>query len=237
MKKNLISGVILLLPVAITIWVVVFLVDLLTDPFIEHAKNLINFFGLPKDKTLLIIICRIVILIVLFFFTLLLGFLGSRFIFRWLEKKINKVLMKIPLINSVYKACRDIVSAILSDKKKLISRVVVVPFPCNESRAIGLVTGNAPHAIQIKSQENHPDEVIKAVFIPTSPHPISGFLLLTQEKYLRPVDISLEDIFKFLISCGTFIPEEKHHEESHPIPSKDEPGKSKSPHVHRKETV
>lgn len=228
MKKNLISGLILLLPVAITAMILIFLVDLFTTPFLIYMENVLTFFGnifnidLTQHHTTLLILSRICILIFLFFFLILLGFLGNWIFFHFLVKKMHQFMLKIPLINTVYRVCKDIVNAILSDKKKIFSRVVVVPFPCSESRALGLITGKAPHGVQDPSQS---PEILKSVFIPTSPHPISGFLLLTEEKYLNTIDISVEDAFKYLISCGIFTPERNEkakkspHEESNPFPS------------------
>jgi len=219
MKKNLISGLILLLPVTITCIAIFFLVDLLTTPFLGYMKDLLKFFGgifnydLAKHHTLLLIMSRVFILIFLFFFVIILGFLGNRLFFHFLVKKMHEIMLKIPLIKTIYRVCKDIIGAVLSDKKKIFSRIVVVPFPCAESKTIGLVTGNAPHEIQKAKNATVPSDIIKSVFVPTSPHPISGFLLLTEEKYLKAIDITLEDAFKFLISCGIFVPSKTNENE------------------------
>lgn len=212
MRKNLLSGLILLLPITITVIVVAFLVDLLTAPFLEYMENFFTFIGnmlelnVVHHRTFLVIISRITVLGLLFLLVLVLGFLGNRIFFHWLVKTVHVILMKIPLFNSIYKICRDIIVAILSDKQKLFSRIVTVSFPHKESKAIGLVSGNAPIEVQEKCHELHPEDVVKTVFIPTSPHPISGFLLLVEEKHLKSCDMSMEDAFKFLISCGIFVP-------------------------------
>lgn len=122
---------------------------------------------------------------------------------------MHAIMLKIPLINSIYKVCRDIIEAIFSEKKKLFSRVVTVPFPSQASRALGLVTGNAPSEVQHANISDQPEQILKTVFVATSPHPISGFLLLAEDKHLKALDLSVEDAFKFLISCGIFTPD--HH--------------------------
>lgn len=212
MRKNLLSGLIILLPIAITLWFIRFFVDLLTNPFMVHVQNLLliitdRHFSLANHQTLLIITSRIAILILLFFFVLALGYLGKKIVFNWAVKKIHLLMFKIPLINSIYRACKDIISAVFSDENKIFNRVVAVPFPCKESRTLGLVAGIAPKEIQDKLPKSPTNAPMKVVFIATSPHPTSGFLLLTHEDQLTTLDISLEDAFKFLISCGVYLPE------------------------------
>lgn len=212
MKKNLLSGLALLLPLAVTVFIFVFLVDLLTTPFLSNVKDIITFFSagyvdFSKHSTFLILISRTLILITLFFAVFLLGFLGKRIIFHYFVNMFHKWMMKIPLINKIYKGTRDIIMALLSEDKKIFSRVVAVPFPNEHSRAIGLVTGNAPFKLEGKDNSPVPAErTLKSVFVATSPHPLSGFLLLTEEKYLTRIDFSVEDAFKYLISCGVYAP-------------------------------
>ena len=212
MRKNLLSGLIILLPVAITLWFIRLFVDILTDPFMLHVQNFMLFitarhFSLSNHPTLLIATSRIAILALLFIFVLLLGYLGKKIVFNWAVKKIHLLMFKIPLINSVYRACKDIISAVFSDENKIFNRVVAVPFPSKESRTIGFVAGVAPKDIQDKLPKSPTNAPMKVIFIATSPHPTSGFLLLTHEDALISLDISLEDAFKFLISCGVFLPE------------------------------
>lgn len=211
MRKNLFSGLILLLPVAITFWIARILIDILTDPFMAHVQNIILFvsdrhISVANHQGLLIFISRAFILIFLFFFVLLLGYLGKKIIFAWAMKKFHIMLLRIPLINSIYRTCKDIISAVFSEENKVFNRVVAVPFPCKESRTLGLVAGIAPKEIREKLPKSPTNAPMKVVFIATSPHPTSGFLLLTHEDQLINLDLTLEDAFKFLISCGVFVP-------------------------------
>ena len=212
MRKNLFSGLAILLPIAITLWVILFIVDLLTAPFITHMETLLLFltdtrYTWADHPTLLLVLSRTMILLLIFVITLILGYLGKKIFFHWLIKQLHILLLKLPLVNSIYKACKDITSAIFSDEKKIFNRVVAVPFPCKESQSLGLVSGSAPEEIQRKLPPSPTGQPMKVVFVATSPHPTSGFLLLTHEDQLITVDISLEDTFKWLISCGLFLPE------------------------------
>lgn len=212
MKKNLISGLIFLLPITVTVILIGFIVDVLTAPFLGHVENILRFFGdnysvdFEYHTTALVLLSRIIILILLFLCVLILGFLGKKIFFNWIIKMMDNLMLRIPLIKTVYKASRDIILAVLAENKKFFSRVVLAPFPNEEARAFGLVTGNAPFQVQPAESEEQPERKLKSVFVPTSPHPISGFLLLVEERHLKPIDITVEDLFKFLISCGIFIP-------------------------------
>ncbi|MCH9621106.1 MAG: hypothetical protein S4CHLAM20_05220 [Chlamydiia bacterium] len=213
MRKNLLSGLILLLPVAVTIFIFVFLVDLLTAPFLENVKDIIKFFtqsyvDFDYHNTSLILLSRGLILLALFFGVLLLGYLGNKLFFHFFMKMIHSWMMKIPLINRIYKGTRDIVIALFSQDRKIFSRVVAVPFPNEQSKTIGLVTGNAPIELTPSDQSKEaPMNTLKSVFVATSPHPLSGFLLLTEEKHLQRIDFTVEDAFKYLISCGVYSPQ------------------------------
>ncbi len=212
MRKNLLSGLIILLPITITLWLIRFFIDVLTNPFLGYVQNFLLFvsdlrLNLANHQTLLIFISRVLILIFLFIFVLLLGYLGKKIFFHWFVKKVHLLILRIPLINSIYRACKDIISAVFSDDEKMFNRVVAVPFPFENSRTLGLVAGVAPIEIRNKLPPSKTNAPMKVIFIATSPHPTSGFLLLTHEDQLINLDISLEDAFKFLISCGIYLPE------------------------------
>ena len=202
MKKNLISGIILLLPITVTIIVITFIVDLLTAPFLSHVETFLKWFGdsysvdFEYHTMALIIVSRILILLVIFFCILLLGFLAKRIFFNWIINMMDNLMMRIPLIKTIYKSCRDIIIAVFADNKKFFSRVVIAPFPNDKARAFGLVTGNAPFQAHSKESHGQIERQLKSVFIPTSPHPISGFLLLVEDRHLQPIDISIEDLFR-----------------------------------------
>jgi uncharacterized membrane protein len=115
----------------------------------------------------------------------------------------NNVLYKIPFINTVYKVSRDIFTAIFSsDGKKAFKRPVMIPFPCKPNFCLGFEAGQVAEECQQKV--NVP---LTSVFAPTAPHPISGFLFLIPTADVHSIDMSNEEVVKFLVSCGTILPE------------------------------
>ena len=207
MKKYFLMGIAFLLPFVITLFILIWVIDFLTNPFLSLTKDLILFF-LPMSYLFLeehhflgIILSRIFILLSLLFFTCFFGFLADKYIFSSCFSYLQKIFLKMPIIRAIYKICKDIASSTVSADAPLFQQTVLIPFPHQDSLALGLVVKEVPPCTQKET------DIEIAVFVPTSPHPISGFLLLTPKKWTKPVDLSTEEVFKYLISCGANSPE------------------------------
>ncbi|MCB1107497.1 MAG: DUF502 domain-containing protein [Chlamydiia bacterium] len=211
MKKTFIAGLATLLPITITIALVVFFVDLLTAPFTGIVEDIITEHGTTelaeKHKYILLIVSRIIVLVFFCILVLILGFLGRKIAFSWLINLSHRIFYKIPIIKTIYKISREISTSLFSNKgEKLFKGTVTVPFPHDKVRALGLLSGSPPQEIQDKKKS------LQSVFIPTAPHPISGFLVMYQEEDIQTTTIETEDLFKFLLSCGIYQPGEKPNE-------------------------
>lgn len=210
MKKHFFTGLIVLLPIAITLGVIVFLLDLLTAPFVGHVEEALRFiesflpFSFGKHPGLFIFVSRVFVLIGLFLLVLLLGFLGQRLFFNWIVKKTNNIILRIPILKTLYRVVYDIISAIFSERKTFFDKVVLAPFPFLGAKAVALVPGNAPKVMQPKNQD--PKKQLKACIVSSVPHPLSGFLLLIEDSLLITLDLNLEEVLKFLVSCGIYQP-------------------------------
>ncbi|MBS0620454.1 MAG: DUF502 domain-containing protein [Verrucomicrobia bacterium] len=216
MKKYLITGFITLLPLALTIIIAIWLFNLFTDPFAGLIESLIVTYqkslGLSVEKhvTLVNFLSRVCSLIFLFLLILFLGYCGRKFLLHYFLKFADKLFSRIPLVRTIYKLCNDLTQAILSDTAKTFKQTVLVPFPHPALHSIGFITAETPEIFRSQGQGTD-----LAIFVPTAPHPMSGFVLLCPKDYATPVPVSTEDAFKFLISCGVIHPGEQ-------IPSKKE---------------
>lgn len=213
MKKYFITGLIILLPMAVTAFILVFVIDLFTAPFAGIVHKVLIVLGqnlnyLQKHQTLLTFISRLVVLCLLFFAILTLGYLGSKIFKNLLQNIFDKLMLKIPIVKKIYKAVRDIVKTFFSSDRKAFEATVIVPFPSEKSYALGLQSGDAPKEALKKANIDLEKIGYKSVFVPTSPHPISGFLIMMNESDIKKVDVSTEEAFKFLISAGLFKPED-----------------------------
>ena len=207
MKKYFFTGLVIILPLALTIIILAFILDLLTEPFVDLVKALFAYYKeflgpLYDHPKLLLLVGRLTVLLLMCITIFILGILGRWFFFRYFHNKLNAILERIPIIRRIYRVTREITKSVFGENKKPFGKPVMIPFPHPQSIALGFETGGVPAGV--------PDEDMRSVFVPTSPHPISGFVLLTRSSDISTLPITPEEVLKFLVSCGTFHPGEKH---------------------------
>ncbi len=197
-------GLVILLPLAISFMIFFWLIELLTSPFLPLAEAvLLHIHFLEKEPHLTLFISRILVIIFLFCATFLTGWLTNKYIFSFFLQKMHIFFLKIPGLGSIYKFSKDLSKAVLNTETSPFQKAVLISFPNKESLALGLVIENVPK--EIKTADASIDI---AVFVPTAPHPISGFILMAPKKCTAPVDMTTEEVFKFIISCGVISPED-----------------------------
>lgn len=200
MRKCFLTGLVILLPVAVTFWVILFIVRLLTKPFMGLATTLLEKTPFATEVGLHTI-STISVLIFLFVFTLLLGLIARRFFFRGLIRLGDRILNRIPLVNKVYKTSKEIVQSLFSPKGQSLKQVVLFPFPNEDSYCLGLVAGQSPASCQTTTQHD-----FVSVFIPTTPNPMTGFLTMVPKSELIYLSMSSEEAIKYVISCAVIQP-------------------------------
>lgn len=203
MKKYFVTGIVILLPLTLTFAVLNFVFNILTEPFLGITKTLLarydllgsTFLFFSPDQTLTLA-SQVLILILLFLSTLLLGVIARWFLIYYLIRTWEYIIHKIPLVSTIYKTFQDIIKTFFSNNTSAFKQVVLVPFPNPETKSIGLLTCEHVEGIGDNSEE------MIAVFIPTTPNPTSGFLVMAKKSSVIPLDMSVEDAFKYIISCG-----------------------------------
>ncbi len=211
MKKYFITGLVILLPLVVTVAVIVFLVNLLTEPFVGVVSSIFNklhiinkgFLFLSPEQ-LIRYISKIIILILLFLITVVLGMITRWFLINAFFRFGDRILHRIPVVNTVYKTTQDIIKTLFVSDKKSFKQVVMVPFPRPDVFVLGLIARESP---EICSQAVGNDLV--SVLIPTTPNPTTGFLLMFKRSDIIPIDMRPEDAIKYIVSCGVIIPEVK----------------------------
>lgn len=204
MKKHFITGLVILLPLAVTIAVVVFVINFLTQPFVGVIETFLqNRPWYIKYHTLVDFALKLAFLFALFFFTVLLGFLTRMVIFKSLLSLYDYVLHRIPIIKTVYKATQQVIKTIFGSSSRSFKQVVMVPFPNPGSYCIGLVSSPAPPLCQKTLEKS-----LITVFVPTTPNPTSGFLMMYEENKVIYIDMKIEEAFKYIISCGVITSSE-----------------------------
>lgn len=204
MKKYFFTGFISLLPIALTLLIARWLFDLFTAPLTGIMEWWLLKYQLQHHDTLVLFLSRVLAFIVLVVVIFLLGFCGQKFLTKYFGQFTHRLLSRIPIIGFIYRLSHDVTNAIFSNTKKTFKQTVLLPFPHQDALAIGFITGDVPPQFQQEKPLIH-----LAVFVPTAPHPMSGFVLLMPKSLVRPIDVSVEDAFKFLISAGVLHPGDK----------------------------
>jgi uncharacterized membrane protein len=206
MKRYFLTGLATLLPLAVTIYVVKFLVDWLTHPFLHIVIRLLEkiwFFGavpIPIAR----FISQILILVAIFGFILLIGAIARWFFIKTLIWMGDGILRKIPILNKVYKTTKDITEILFASKTQSFKQVVMVRFPNQKCYSLGLISSNAPDTFAEQSAEE-----LVSVFLPTTPNPTTGFLIVSPKSQLILLDMKSDEAIKYVLSCGVIQPERK----------------------------
>ncbi len=198
MRRYFFTGLIILLPLTLTFWLFWYLLELFTSPFLPILLKKISLYYPYIPHDLVSLISRISVLLLLIVFTFFLGLIARWFFIRSLLSLTQKIFSRLPVIRSVYRVSKDIISAFFTEKKSEAFRnPTIVPFPEKGIYSVGFETGLVPACCQEKVQEP-----LKTVFVPTAPHPISGYLLMVPEKELKKSSMTNEEALQFTISCG-----------------------------------
>lgn len=198
MKRNFLTGLMILLPLAVTVFVLIFIVNFLTKPFLESVKSLFLNLGFSHGHLPLLFLCKALILVGLACATFLIGVVGQLFFMRALIRFTERIVARIPLVNRIYNAAREAVRSLLVTEERKFSQVVLVPFPTNLSRSIAFVTNEC---VPVKKDNR---EFIP-VFLPGTPNPANGFLLSFPADQVIFLEMSIEEAIKGVISCGVTL--------------------------------
>lgn len=111
--------------------------------------------------------------------------------------------MKIPFIRSIHHTVKDLIDAVVSiDERKAFVNPLMIPFPSDKSMALGFLSGSVPEECQKAIKKK-----LVPILMPTAPHPIAGYLVFVPEDKIYKVNLTNEDVIKFVLSCGVITPE------------------------------
>lgn len=189
-RKNVLSGLLVLLPLGATYLILKFVFDIIDPP----VRSLVdNFSGRQIPG---------VGVAAFFILVYLAGFVGNYVIGRRFISLGHRIMDSIPFVRPIYRTARQTVEAFdLENWKERYSRVVLLDFPRDGVKSIGFVTAS------------YLDELGKnmvAVYVPTTPVPTSGYLALVEEKSAVSTDLSVDDAMKIIVSGGVLTPPEIH---------------------------
>ena len=186
-RNNFIAGIVVLIPIGITLYLTIFFIRI-SGKIIPKEINPNNY--LPFDIPGVEILMALIIITITGWLSL--SFLGKKFF-----EYFNSVLKKIPILRTIYSAIGQMTESFAKPDNKQKS-VVLLEYPRQGIWVVGFATKENEGIIKNKLKE----ELIN-VFVPTTPNPTSGFLLMVPKKDLIYLDITFEQASKFIVSAGT----------------------------------
>ncbi|MEL6160611.1 MAG: DUF502 domain-containing protein [Cyanobacteria bacterium J06623_5] len=194
-KNDLIAGLVVIIPLATTIWLTLNVANWVIRFLTRFPKQLNPFTGL--NPFLVALINLGIGFAVPLLAILLIGLMARNFAGRWLLDLSERIVQSIPLAGSVYKTVQQLLQTVFQDSKSRFRRVVLIEYPRRGLWAIAFVTGTA--------MTESPTKML-SVFIPTTPNPTSGWYSVVPEDDILNLSISVEDAFKVLLSGGIVGP-------------------------------
>ncbi len=209
-RNMIVTGLLVAVPIVLSLWVAWYLYSRLTGWGLTLADSLGLMAEIPPFwRTQIIrILALIVVLAVLFF----LGVLTKITLGRKVIEKAQALLLKLPLVNFIYSTCKQIGDTIMSSKSgSMFRQVVLFEYPRKGCWAIGFMTNeNTPENSEAARRLDKDDLI--SVFMPTTPNPTSGFLMLIPREECIMLDMSVSDAMRLIVSCGAILPGSENEE-------------------------
>ena len=198
LKKYLITGVLVWLPIAVTIWAMTYiisaadrLISLLPESWQPQHFWGFNIPGLG-------IVAATVVLFVTGVFAA--NVLGRRILGAW-----DSLLGRIPVVKSIYSSVKKVSESLLSDSSRSFKTPVLVPFPQPGIWTIAFVSGYIPD--KLKGSLPQDDDYI-SVYVPTTPNPTGGYYIMVKKSDVRELEMSVDQALKYVISLGMVMPDD-----------------------------
>ena len=198
LKKYLITGVLVWLPIAVTIWAMTYiisaadrLISLLPESWQPQHFWGFNIPGLG-------IVAATVVLFVTGVFAA--NVLGRRILGAW-----DSLFGRIPVVKSIYSSVNKVSESLLSDSSRSFKTPVLVPFPQPGIWTIAFVSGHIPD--KLKGSLPQDDDYI-SVYVPTTPNPTGGYYIMVKKSDVRELDMSVDQALKYVISLGMVMPDD-----------------------------
>jgi uncharacterized membrane protein len=208
LRTWLFAGLLVLVPIMITVAVINWVVSTLDEtlrilPAQWQPELLIGFY-IPG----LGVIFALVIL-------LLIGAATSNFIGKKLVNWWDGLLNRIPVVRSVYAAVKQVSDTLFSDKGNAFRKALLIQWPREGLWTVAFLTGKPGHSVGQQLGDGY-----ISVYVPTTPNPTSGYMMLVREADCRPLDMSVDEALTYVISMGVIIPPEHKPAKANPEPLK-----------------
>ncbi len=194
-RKNFVTGLITLLPLFVTYIFIAWLMKFLHKN-LAFVPKLIS-----PDNDILIILFEFVLFLLILLFIYIVGVFTNKYIGKKTILMGESLLNRIPLIRTVYTGTKQILNGLMVSNKKAFRKVVMVEYPRRGMWVLGFVTG------EVYIYKRKRKEKMITIFIPSTPNPTTGFMIILPQKDVKVVNISSDNALKSIISGGVLTPE------------------------------
>ena len=205
-KKYLITGLLVWLPLAITVWVIVWMVGILDGIFggvLTGFEALLPVAALPMiDKLRAIHGLGVILVVLALLFT---GALVSNVAGRWLVRQWDRLFTNIPIVKSIYNSVKKVSDTLFSSNGNAFRTALLIQYPRAGSWTIAFQTGVPSGEVQ-----KHLNGEFVSVYVPTTPNPTSGFFLMLPKADVIELSMSVDEALTYVISMGSVAPQQTH---------------------------
>ncbi|NDU86536.1 MAG: DUF502 domain-containing protein [Ferrovum sp.] len=197
MKRYFLTGIVVLIPLVITVWVLNLIVTTLDQTLylLPHSIRPETLFGIHIPGLGVVLTMAIVFLT---------GAVAANFIGRRLLLLGEQLLERIPVVNSIYGSVKQVSDTLFSSSGQAFRKVLLIRYPHAQSWTLAFQTGTPQGQIAARLGEPHVN-----VYVPTTPNPTSGFFLMVPCREVIELDITVDDALKHIISMGVVEPRQK----------------------------
>lgn len=190
-KRYFITGLLIWIPLVITIWVIALLISTL-ESFVPTFLSSQSLFGYRIPGFQVVLVVAVV---------LLTGLLGANFIGRAMVDRWEQLLGRIPLVRSIYNSVKQVSDTVLSSSGQAFREAVLVQYPRQGSWTIAFLTGVPSGEVADRLGDDY-----VSVYVPTTPNPTSGFFLMMPRQDVHVLDMSVDAALKYIVSMGVVAP-------------------------------
>ena len=197
-RTNFFTGMLITIPLVVTFWVMYFIVDKFNLLLLEPITNIFkNWIPVPS----IMILAKIMMFVVLLLFLTVIGFAARIIILRNIFGFGERILYRVPMISTIYRAIKEISLAFWVKKNTIFQKVALIEYPREGVYQLGFVTSQTRGEVQKKT-----DRPVLNIFVPTTPNPTSGMLVIVPEEDVIFLDMSVAEGMKMVISGGAVTP-------------------------------
>ncbi len=186
LRSILVTGILVLVPIMLTVELLRWLMGAIDDGVRNYFPNILLRFDFPGFGLLLAIVLIFAV-----------GLVAQNLGGRWLAFSFDKLVRRVPVIGGIYGGIRKFLETILNPANDQFKGAVLVQFPRAGIYSIGFRTGTPDPKLQ-----KIVDKRLVNIFVPCTPNPTSGFYLLVPEEELVPLDLTVQEAFKVVVSMG-----------------------------------